>query len=125
MITNTNAAIANKVPALDVARVRQDFPILSRQVHGKPLVYFDTAASAQRPLAVIEATDRFYRMHNANVHRGVHTLSQEATDEYEAGRQALVLTLAVSNLNRNRREGFSRRKLRWESESRGTRGGGC
>ncbi len=90
MVTNTNAAIANKVPALDVARVRQDFPILSRQVHGKPLVYFDTAASAQRPLAVIEATDRFYRMHNANVHRGVHTLSQEATDEYEAGRQALV-----------------------------------
>ncbi len=90
MVTNTNAAIDNKAQALDVARVRQDFPILSRQVHGKPLVYFDTAASAQRPLAVIEATDRFYRWHNANVHRGVHTLSQEATDEYEAGRQALV-----------------------------------
>jgi cysteine desulfurase/selenocysteine lyase len=77
-------------PVLDVERLRQDFPILSRQVHGKPLVYFDTAASAQRPLAVIEAVDRFYRRHNANVHRGVHTLSQEATDAYEAGRQAVV-----------------------------------
>ena len=76
--------------AFDVTRVRRDFPILSRLVNGKPLVYFDTAASAQRPLAVIEASDRFYRLHNANVHRGVHTLSQEATDEYEAGRQAVV-----------------------------------
>jgi cysteine desulfurase/selenocysteine lyase len=73
----------------DVERVRQDFPILSRTVHGKPLVYLDTAASAQRPLAVIEATDRFYRQHNANVHRGVHTLSQEATDLYEGSRRLL------------------------------------
>ena len=70
--------------------MRRDFPILTRMVHGHPLVYLDTAASAQRPLAVIEATDRFYRMHNANVHRGVHTLSQEATDQYEAARQALA-----------------------------------
>jgi cysteine desulfurase/selenocysteine lyase len=75
--------------SFDVERVRQDFPILSRTVHGKPLVYLDTAASAQRPLAVIEATDRFYRQHNANVHRGVHTLSQEATDLYEGARQLL------------------------------------
>ena len=75
---------------LDIEKVRRDFPILARQVHGKPLVYFDTAASAQRPLAVIEATDRFYRRHNANVHRGVHTLSQEATDLYEAARRALA-----------------------------------
>jgi cysteine desulfurase/selenocysteine lyase len=81
------------VPAgniLDVQKVREDFPILTRQVHGKPLVYFDTAASAQRPLAVIEATDRFYRLHNANVHRGVHLLSQEATDLYEAARRSLA-----------------------------------
>ncbi len=74
----------------DVETVRRDFPILQRSVHGKPLVYFDTAASAQRPLAVIEATDSFYREHNANVHRGVHTLSQEATDLYEAGRTKLA-----------------------------------
>ena len=71
---------------LDVERVRADFPILKRTVHGKPLVYFDTAASAQRPLAVIEAVDSFYRNHNANIHRGVHTLSQEATEDHEQAR---------------------------------------
>jgi cysteine desulfurase/selenocysteine lyase len=75
---------------LDVQKVREDFPILTRKVHGRPLVYFDTAASAQRPLAVIEAIDHFYRLHNANVHRGVHLLSQEATDLYEAARRSLA-----------------------------------
>jgi len=74
----------------EVEKVREDFPILTRKIHGKPLVYFDTAASAQRPLAVIEAVDNFYREHNANVHRGVHTLSQEATDLYEGGRRKLA-----------------------------------
>jgi cysteine desulfurase/selenocysteine lyase len=81
----------------DVERVRQDFPILSRTVHGKPLVYLDTAASAQRPLAVIEATDRFYREHNANVHRGVHTLSQEATDLYEGARRRLATRINAAS----------------------------
>ena len=74
----------------DVEKVRRDFPILQRKVHGKPLIYFDTAASAQRPLAVIEAVDDFYREHNAKVHRGVHTLSQEATDLYEGARGKLA-----------------------------------
>jgi cysteine desulfurase/selenocysteine lyase len=73
-----------------VEKVREDFPILARKVHGKPLIYLDTAASAQRPTAVIEATDNFYREHNANVHRGVHSLSQEATDLYEGGRDKLA-----------------------------------
>jgi len=73
-------------PGLDVARIRADFPILSREVHGKPLVYLDTAASSQRPRAVIDAVSRFYATHNANIHRGVHTLSQEATEDYEAAR---------------------------------------
>jgi cysteine desulfurase/selenocysteine lyase len=82
---------------LDVEKVREDFPILTRQVHGKPLVYFDTAASAQRPLAVIEATDRFYRLHNANVHRGVHQLSQEATDLYEAARRGLARFISAGS----------------------------
>ncbi len=72
--------------SLNVEKVRADFPILQRSVHGKPLVYLDTAASAQRPLAVIEAVDGFYRNHNANIHRGVHTLSQEATDAHEQAR---------------------------------------
>ncbi|NNJ78029.1 MAG: aminotransferase class V-fold PLP-dependent enzyme, partial [Xanthomonadales bacterium] len=74
----------------DVDNIRAEFPALDRTVHGKPLVYFDTAATAQRPLAVIEATDRFYRRHNANVHRGVHTLSQEATELYEGARRMLA-----------------------------------
>jgi cysteine desulfurase/selenocysteine lyase len=86
-----NAQLATKHrPPFDVRRIREDFPILARTVHGKPLVYLDTAASAQRPLAVIEATDRFYRQHNANVHRGVHTLSQEATELYEGARSKLA-----------------------------------
>ncbi len=89
-----NSTLAKDIEAdsevgLDIEKVRADFPILTRQVHGKPLVYLDTAASSQRPLAVIEATDRFYRRHNANVHRGVHQLSQEATDIYEDARTAL------------------------------------
>jgi cysteine desulfurase/selenocysteine lyase len=71
---------------LDVEKIRADFPILQRTVHGKPLVYLDTAASAQRPLAVINAVDGFYRNHNANIHRGVHLLSQEATVDYEQAR---------------------------------------
>ena len=82
---------------LDVERVREDFPILARTIHGKPLVYLDTAASAQRPLAVIEATDRFYRRHNANVHRGVHTLSQEATELYEGARTKLARHLNAAS----------------------------
>jgi len=82
----SKSAPGTAAPGLDVGKVRADFPILQRSVHGKPLVYFDTAASAQRPLKVIEAIDDFYRHHNANIHRGVHTLSQEATEEYEQAR---------------------------------------
>jgi len=77
-------------PAFDVQRVRADFPILQRTVHGKPLVYLDSAASAQRPQAVIDAVSRFYSEHNANIHRGVHTLSQEATDAYEGARDRVA-----------------------------------
>jgi len=75
---------------LDIAAVRADFPILQREVHGKPLVYLDTAASAHRPQQVIEAVDTFYRQFNANIHRGVHTLSQEATDLYENARKRVA-----------------------------------
>ncbi len=75
---------------LDVAAIRAQFPILERQVHGKPLVYFDTAASAQRPRAVIEAVSGFYETKNANIHRGVHLLSQEATDAYEGARTRIA-----------------------------------
>ena len=80
----------NTEPVLDVEKVRADFPILQRTVHGKPLVYLDTAASAQRPLKVINAIDDFYRKHNANIHRGVHLLSQEATEQYEQARRKIA-----------------------------------
>ncbi len=69
-----------------VARIRQDFPILQRQIRGKPLVYLDNAASSQKPESVIRAMDDYYRQTNANVHRGVHTLSEEATTLYENAR---------------------------------------
>ncbi|HEY0843974.1 MAG TPA: cysteine desulfurase [Noviherbaspirillum sp.] len=71
----------------DVARWREDFPILRETVHGKPLVYLDNAATTQKPQSVIEAEAAFYRHTNANVHRGVHALSQRATDGYEGARE--------------------------------------
>lgn len=70
-------------PPLDVQRIRQDFPILSRTVHGRPLVYLDSAASSQRPLAVIEAVRTYDTTSHANIHRGVYVLSEEATIAYE------------------------------------------
>ncbi|MCZ6634872.1 MAG: cysteine desulfurase [bacterium] len=73
--------------AFDVDRVRSDFPILQQTVWGKPLAYLDNAATTQKPLPVIEALDRYYRTENANVHRGVHWLSQRATDAYEDARK--------------------------------------
>ncbi|GAB4117634.1 MAG: cysteine desulfurase [Wenzhouxiangellaceae bacterium] len=76
---------------------RDDFPLLSRQVHGKPLVYFDSAATAQRPRQVLQAMDDFYRQHNANVHRGVHSLSGEATDLFEAARRKLCQHINASS----------------------------
>jgi cysteine desulfurase/selenocysteine lyase len=72
--------------AFDVARVRRDFPILDQAIHGRPLVYLDNAATAQKPRAVLEAMDHYYRESNANVHRGVHTLSERATALYEGAR---------------------------------------
>ena len=74
------------MPTLDVAAIRKDFPILSRKVHGQDLVYLDNAATSQTPLAVIEAITHYYSYYNANIHRGVHSLSQEATDAYEQAR---------------------------------------
>lgn len=74
----------------DLDALREQFPILQRRIHGKPLVYFDNANTAQKPLAVIEATARFYRQHNANVARAVHTLSEEATALYEQARATIA-----------------------------------
>ena len=75
--------------AFDVERIRRDFPILERTIDGKPLVYLDNAATGQKPRAVIEATRRFYEETNANVHRGVHRLSVEATEAFESARATM------------------------------------
>lgn len=75
--------------AFNVEEIRQDFPILSRKVNGKPLIYFDNAATSQTPQQVIDVISNYYANYNANIHRGVHQLSQEATDRYEAARQTL------------------------------------
>jgi cysteine desulfurase/selenocysteine lyase len=77
-------------PRLDVAALRRDFPILAERVNGKPLVYLDNAATTQKPASVIDALDAYYRHENANVHRGVPTLSQRATDDYEAARARIA-----------------------------------
>jgi cysteine desulfurase/selenocysteine lyase len=76
-------------PELDVLAVREDFPALDQQVHGRPLVYLDNAATTQKPRAVIDALTRYYTEDNANVHRGVHVLSERATAAYEASREAV------------------------------------
>lgn len=77
-------------PAMNVAKVREDFPILKRRVHGKRLVYLDNAATTQKPERVIEAISHFYRNSNANIHRGLHKLAEEATELYESTRKAVA-----------------------------------
>ncbi|WP_317166463.1 cysteine desulfurase [Chitinophaga varians] len=83
--------IANiETTALDVKQIRRDFPILQELVHGKPLVYLDNGATTQKPLTVIETEARYYEEYNSNVHRGVHHLSQEATNAYEKAREIVA-----------------------------------
>jgi cysteine desulfurase / selenocysteine lyase len=86
---------AGDAPGIDWHGVRADFPLLRREVHGKPLVYLDSANTGQKPAVVIEAVDDFYRRHNANVSRAVHALGTEATDAYEAARRKLAAFLHV------------------------------
>ncbi|MDP3722739.1 MAG: aminotransferase class V-fold PLP-dependent enzyme, partial [Candidatus Omnitrophota bacterium] len=75
---------------LDVQRIRQDFPILDRKVHDKPLVYLDNAATTQKPRAVIDALVDYYENYNANIHRGLHKLAEEATAAYEESRAKIA-----------------------------------
>jgi len=92
---------ATTAPSLprSIDEIRAEFPILGREIHGEPLAYLDNGATSQKPLAVIEALDRYWREQNANVHRGVHTLSEEATSLYEEARQTVA-----SHLGADRRE---------------------
>ena len=88
-------ALSGAGTAIDWARVREDFPLLTRQVNGKPLIYLDSANTGQKPASVIQTVDDFYRQHNANVSRAVHTLGTEATDAYEGARKRLARFLNV------------------------------
>lgn len=90
-----NLPAADTTGAIDWARVRSDFPLLERRVHGKPLIYFDSANTGQKPEPVIAAVDDFYRRHNANVSRAVHALGTEATEAYEGARGKLAKFLNV------------------------------
>jgi cysteine desulfurase/selenocysteine lyase len=83
----TDAVVSARV--FDVEKIRRDFPILQQTVHGKPLVYLDNAATTQKPLAVMEAVENYYRRDNSNIHRGVHTLSERATEHYEMARTSI------------------------------------
>ena len=80
----------------DVEKIRGEFPILSRRVYGKPLVYLDSGATAQKPRCVIEQVDALYRGMNANIHRGVHLLSEEATERYEAARSRIAAFIGAA-----------------------------
>jgi cysteine desulfurase/selenocysteine lyase len=84
-MSETNIA-NNFKPSLDVEKIRQDFPILHQEVHGNPLVYLDNAATSQKPMQVIDALDKYYQRDNANIHRGIHALSERATADYEQAR---------------------------------------
>jgi cysteine desulfurase / selenocysteine lyase len=90
---------ATTAPSLprSIEDIRSEFPILARQVHGQPLAYLDNGATAQKPLAVIETLDRYWREENANVHRGVHTLSEEATALYEGARATVAAHLGADS----------------------------
>ena len=83
----------------DIEKVRQDFPILSREIYGKPLVYLDNAATTQKPLCVLDAMREEYLNVNANVHRGVHYLSQKATDLHEAARETVRQFINAKSTN--------------------------
>jgi cysteine desulfurase/selenocysteine lyase len=85
------------MPAFDVAAVRRDFPILGTSVRGRPLVYLDNAATSQKPLAVIRRLERYYAQENANVHRGVHLLSEQATAAYESARGTVAAFLGLKD----------------------------
>lgn len=80
----------SSIQALDIEKIRLDFPILQTSVYGKPLVYFDNAATTQKPTQVLQSLDNYYSQYNSNVHRGVHLLSQQATEAYEAARKKVA-----------------------------------
>ena len=106
----------------DVEKIRQDFPILSRKVYDKPLIYLDNAATTQKPRQVIEALVEYYERYNANVHRGVHALSQEATERYEEARAKVARFIGADSSNeiiwtRNASESLNLVAYTWAEEN--------
>ena len=98
MHTNTAQQLDHAAHGFDIDAIRADFPVLEQEVRGKPLVYLDNAATAQKPRQVIEALADYYRAYNANIHRGLHTLSEKATAEYEAARDKLRQFINAASL---------------------------
>ncbi len=96
-MAGSTVSTPTKAAAFDIERIRADFPILSREIHGKPLVYLDSAASAQKPRHVIEAMDHSMRAEYANVHRGIHYLSNTATQHYEDARETVKRFLGAAS----------------------------
>src|SRR5215813_14782300 len=96
MLDNTTISISEK---LDSERIRKDFPILQQKVFGHPLVYLDNAATSQKPLQVLDALENYYREYNSNVHRGVHHLSQIATESYETARKRVCEFINAKSSN--------------------------
>ena len=102
----------------DVNQIRVDFPILQREIHGKPLVYLDNAATSQKPESVIQAMDDYYRHYNANIHRGVHTMAEEATAAYEGARRRVARFINAHSLRevvfvRNTTEAINLVSMTW------------
>jgi cysteine desulfurase/selenocysteine lyase len=99
MDTKTETGLAENKIIYDVQKIRNDFPILKLNVHGKPLVYLDNAATTQKPHYVIDKTNKYYETMNANIHRGVHALSQEATEAFEGAR--IIIKNFINALGKN------------------------
>ena len=93
----THSATKHPEMAIDLAAIRAEFPLLARQINGKRLVYVDSAATSQKPQSVLDAMDNYYRMHNANVHRGVYTLAEEATAAFESARARTARFIGASD----------------------------
>lgn len=98
-MTETLEVTLKKINMFDINKIRKDFPILSRTVNGKPLVYFDSGATAQKPQVVIDAISHYYSYQNSNIHRGVHTLSREITIAYEEARKTIQTHINAKHLH--------------------------
>ena len=96
-LRSTGAGSGKAAGAFDVARIREDFPLLKQKVHGKSLIYLDNAATSQKPQVVIDTLTRYYSTENSNVHRGIHYLSEQATRDYEEGRAKVMRFLNASD----------------------------